>query len=380
MPTLESLDQDDLDQRPSALRRFATRAGWFAGLLLLVIVVTRTVSGSEVGAGLLAPTAPPAAEIVNMPGRRTANGDATSARGLSFDTLIGRSRRVRARLVSQEDVDAYPALLQRFGEDVRRPGIRTVEGAPNGDFAFITLTPWRAKLGSSLNGYRLGLWPAERRAMPSNYDNPVGFIEVVRENEMTWLSTHFRLRDFVTHDQQNVWPKYVVLREELLDKLELVLETLEAQGVPTQRAVVLSGFRSPQYNERGWGEGMAYASRHQYGDAADIIIDANGDGRMDDLNGDGTVDFQDTGVINSAVERVEQRFPDLIGGLGLYHAMGPRGPFAHIDVRGTRARWSNSGKSKRGATTRWDYETPTAPKTGRCLAEGAMAVLCAGVK
>jgi uncharacterized protein YcbK (DUF882 family) len=258
--------------------------------------------------------------------------------------------------------------------------VRTVQGAPAGDFSFITLTPWRAKLGSSLNGYQLGWWPAERRTMPSNYDNPIGFVEVVRENEMTWLSAHFRLRDFVTHDQQDVWPKYVVLREELLDKLELVLETLEAQGVPTQRAVILSGFRSPQYNQRGWGEGMAYASRHQFGDAADIIIDANGDGRMDDLNGDGVVDFQDTGVINSAVERVEQRFPDLTGGLGLYHAMGPRGPFAHIDVRGTRARWTNRGKAKRGATTRFDYPTPASPKTGRCLAEGAMAVLCAGVK
>ena len=379
MSTLEITAQDSTVFPPSPRRRVATHLGLAVALVALVIVVTRTVSGSEVAKGFLSPTAPPPAEIVNMPVRRASLGEAAGTLELSFDSLIGRSRRVRARLVLQDEVEAYPSLLSEFGDAVRRPGIRTISGAPNGDFSFITLTPWRAKLGSSINGYRLGWWPAERRSMPSNYDNPIGFIEVVPENELTWLSAHFRLRDFVTHDQEHVWPKYVVLREELLDKLELVLETLEAQGVPTQRAVILSGFRSPQYNERGWGEGMAYASRHQYGDAADIIMDSNGDGRMDDLNNDGVVDFRDTDVINSAVERVEQRFPDLVGGLGLYRAMGPRGPFAHIDVRGTRARWTNSGAGKR-ATSRWDYESVVAPRTGRCLAEGAMAVLCTGVR
>ena len=103
---------------------------------------------------------------------------------------------------------------------------------------------------------------------------------------------------------------------------------------------MLSGFRAPYYNERIVAEGAARASRHQYGDAADVIIDANGDGRMDDLNGDGRLDLSDTQVILRAVERVEKAHPSLVGGLGLYHAMGTRGPFAHIDVRGTSARWS----------------------------------------
>ena len=44
-------------------------------------------------------------------------------------------------------------------------------------------------------------------------------------------------------------------------------------------------------------------------------------------------------MILRSVERVEKQFPMLVGGLGLYHAMGASGPFAHVDVRGSTARW-----------------------------------------
>ena len=351
------------------------------GIVALVAAVAGTVSGSEVGAGFGNPVAPPLARatIVNNPARahRPAGG-AT----LSFDSLMGRSRRVLVRLVQRDEVMTYPGLLEEFGNEVLQPGVRSMAGAPNGaTFSFITLMPFARKLGTEINGYNVGWWPAEHRVMPTNYDNPIGFVEVTPLNVSTQLSEHFRLSDFVTHDQSTVWPKYVVLREDLLDKLELVLETLQGEGVPANRAVVLSGFRSPQYNQRGFNEGMAFASRHQYGDAADIIIDSNGDGRMDDMNRDGIVDFRDTDVINRAVERVEWRFPDLVGGLGLYHATGPSGPFAHIDVRGKRARWTNSGSGRRRSSSRWEYVSavPNAA-TGRCQAEGAMAVLCAGMR
>ncbi|MEP7344478.1 MAG: hypothetical protein ABI877_04400, partial [Gemmatimonadaceae bacterium] len=314
--------------------------------LTLVSVLSRTVSGSEVVSAFGNPVGPPLprAEIVNNPARPDRVAVPVA---LSFDTLRGRSKRLLVRLVPRDEVMTYPGLLEQFGNEVLQPGVRSVAGAPNGaTFSFITLMPFARKLGTEINGYNVGWWPAEHRAMPTHYDNPIGFVEVTPLNVNTQLSEHFRLRDFVTHDQATLWPKYVVLREDLLDKLELVLETLQAEGVPANRALVLSGFRSPQYNQRGFNEGMAFASRHQYGDAADIIIDSDGDGRMDDMNRDGVVDFRDTDVINRAVERVEGRFPELVGGLGLYHATGPSGPFAHIDVRGIRARWTNSGKSR----------------------------------
>ena len=69
------------------------------------------------------------------------------------------------------------------------------------------------------SGY-IGFWPGERQRVSPEYANPAGFIEVTEGNEDTRLSEHFRLRDFLTHDQKDVWPKFLVLNEDLVDKLE----------------------------------------------------------------------------------------------------------------------------------------------------------------
>lgn len=348
--------------------------------LVAAVPVTRVLAGTD-AASAASPTAPPppkvTAELVNVP-RRSSElvGD------LSYDSLVGYSGQLRARLLTRDDVANVPALTTRYGGAARAPGVRTLAfPRDNSEFAFITLKPWRDKLGSHINTYHVGWWPGENGRMSEHYANPAGFIEVTPAVADLQLSTHFRLADFITHDQERIWPKYVVLREELLDKLELVLLMLQAQGVPTRHVVVLSGFRTPQYNRRASFEGAAYASRHQYGDAADLIIDADRNGRMDDLNRDGVVNFQDTDVIRRAVELVERKYPDLVGGLGLYHATGPRGPFAHIDVRGTRARWTNAGRPSSGATRAVSAGAlAPASAVGKCRAEGDMAVLCARVR
>jgi hypothetical protein len=70
---------------------------------------------------------------------------------------------------------------------------------------------------------------------------------------------------------------------------------------------------------------------------------------MDDLNRDGRVNMADTRVVLAAVERVERKYPDLVGGVGLYHSTGSHGPFAHIDVRGSRARWVNGARVARSS-------------------------------
>lgn len=340
--------------------------------LALAVPVTRAVAVGDLFGNPVAPEGP-RAELVNVPSRRPSSAP-------SFDSLAGRSGQLRVAFLTREDVDRLPSLIDQFGPDARMPGVRAMSHPRDGSaFSFVTLKPWRDKLGSFINTYHVGWWPGERRTMPDNYENPVGFIEVTPENADLRLSTHFTLRSFLTRDQERVWPKYVVMREELLDKLELVLTTLEAQGIPTRHVIVLSGFRTPQYNRRATFEGAAYASRHQYGDAADLIIDADRDGRMDDLNRDGVVDFLDTDVINRAVERVERKFPELVGGLGLYHAMGPSGPFAHIDVRGTRARWSGGGAASRALASKAGTidgpESRVAP-TGTCKAPVEFAYLC----
>jgi uncharacterized protein YcbK (DUF882 family) len=255
--------------------------------------------------------------------------------------MAGHSGKVRFRTLTRASAATLAGFIGTFGERaIRSPGVYRV--AANGTktpFTFIVLRPFGEKRGESLQGYRLGRWPSERWMMGRKYWNPDGFIEVTPVNAGLRLSEHFTLAEFLTHDQRDVWPKYVVLQEPLIDKLELVLADLASHGVPTDRVRVLSGFRAPYYNDRIVAEGAARASRHQYGDAADIIIDADGDGRMDDLNHDGRLDLRDTQVILRSVERVEKAYPALVGGLGLYHAMGSSGPFAHIDVRGTSARW-----------------------------------------
>jgi uncharacterized protein YcbK (DUF882 family) len=209
--------------------------------------------------------------------------------------------------------------------------------------SYLTRHPFTSKVHGRIGQYLMGFWPGERgRVTKGAYKNPEGFVEVTPENQNTLVSEHFRLRDFLTHDQARTWPKYVVLREELVDKLELVIQQLEKQGVVVRRMTVMSGFRTPQYNGPG-GDGRSGVSRHMYGDAADVFVDNDGDGRMDDLNRDGRVDYRDARVILAAAERVERLYPSLAGGVGVYRATAGHGPFAHVDVRGWRARWGLIG-------------------------------------
>ena len=203
--------------------------------------------------------------------------------------------------------------------------------------------PFSSKVNGRIGQYLMGFWPAERRRGTSAaYRNPSGFIEVTRENQNTEVSEHFRVRDFLTKGQVDTWPKYLVLREELVDKLELVIADLNTRGTAVRRMTVMSGFRTPQYNGPG-GDGRSGVSRHMYGDAADVFVDNDGNGRMDDLNRDGRVDHRDARVILDAVERVERQYPALAGGVGVYRANSAHGPFAHVDVRGWRARWGLIG-------------------------------------
>ena len=213
------------------------------------------------------------------------------------------------------------------------------------DFSVITLTPISARRRGRIGLYYIGSWPTERGRRRPGYVTPSGFIEVTPDNQDTPVSDHFALGDFLTHDQQTVWPKYLVLDMRLVDKLELVLLDLENHGYSTNGVHVMSGFRTPQYN-RGGGDptGRATLSRHMYGDASDIFIDNDGNGWMDDLNHDGRVDIKDAQVILAAANRVEREHPGLVGGAGVYPAESGHGPFIHIDVRGYPARWVGTGE------------------------------------
>jgi hypothetical protein len=224
-----------------------------------------------------------------------------------------------------------------------RPGTYTLEVGWDGDARridaalLLVMRPAREQQGARLRGYRIGSYPSRS----GRYAPPAGFIEVTPENRDVHVSRNFRIAQFLTKDQHDVWPKYVLVDPLLLDKLELVLLELRAMGVPADRMHVMSGFRTPQYNVRGVGSGgRAALSRHQYGDAADVWIETHErPGHMADLNGDGRIDAKDARVILEAVECVEAKHPALVGGAGVYGATAAHPPFLHIDVRGQRSRW-----------------------------------------
>jgi uncharacterized protein YcbK (DUF882 family) len=210
---------------------------------------------------------------------------------------------------------------------------------PIGEFSVITRRPLAERKNGRVGLYFIGTWPTERAAR-KGYRTPSGFIEVTPENQDTHVSEHFQLRDFLTKGQTDVWPKYLVLEMKLVDKLELVLADLASRGVRVDGVTVMSGFRTPQYNASGGNTaGRAELSRHMYGDASDVFIDNDGDGWMDDLNGDGRRDVADARFLAAAAERVEKQHPSLIGGVGIYTPGPGHGPFVHIDTRGYRARW-----------------------------------------
>jgi uncharacterized protein YcbK (DUF882 family) len=189
------------------------------------------------------------------------------------------------------------------------------------------MVPFSRKLGDQVNGYRIGWYLAER--LGAGYDRPAGFVEVRPEMLDLPITKHLKLADFVTHDDQgDVWPKYVALNPRLLDKLELIFADLGARVRPGLVVDMHSGFRSPSHNAEV--ENAARDSRHQYGDAADLAVDADGDGR---------ITMTDELLVMLAVERVEERNPDLVGGLGMYTSKRFRTPYVHIDARGKRTRW-----------------------------------------
>jgi uncharacterized protein YcbK (DUF882 family) len=223
-------------------------------------------------------------------------------------------------------------------EAPRSPGIWEIENGLGERVTVITQVPASNARGGRLNGYHIGVYPTAGSGRTDEYAPPEAFVEVTPENRHLPVSTHLTLGQFLTKDQFDVWPKYVALDLRLIDKLELVIQELRAMGVRADRIHVMSGYRTPQYNGPG-GDGRAALSRHMWGDAADVWIDGSGDGEMDDLNGDGRIDIDDAAVIMRAVERVEARHPELVGGAGTYPNAPGRGPYIHIDARGHRSRW-----------------------------------------
>jgi uncharacterized protein YcbK (DUF882 family) len=344
----------------------------FGGLLVTVLMIGWTWSIVEASTRLAdAPPGTPRTMVTSAITRTDAPNAAyltdASLAALAGE-LRGASGKLRARVVpagTPLHADSLPEGAElraqeaeaALGSTAPRAGIWHLAVAigsaikPITDVNLISMRPRSDKRNGRVGLYYLGNWPGEtgrvsapKKAPPDRYRPPSGFIEVTPSNADTRVSEHFRLRDFLTKGQENVWPKFLVLEMRTVDKLELVLSDLASRGIDVSGVRVMSGFRTPQYNKAGGNTaGRAGLSRHMYGDAADVFIDSNRDGVMDDLNRDGRSTIADARVVDQAVDRVEAAHPELVGGTGVYPAASGHGPFIHIDTRGYRARWVGSG-------------------------------------
>jgi hypothetical protein len=264
---------------------------------------------------------------------------------------------VPGEMLRLELVDADPAAVQARFDNVflnptdgvlrlkmpGQPGTHVLElrdAAGDTTMRLNVFVMWRHDPFSNnpLNGYRMGAYPRQPLNGLAVYEAPQAFVEVTRENADLAVSPNFKLKQFLCK-QSDGYPKYVVLRPQLLQKLEMVLAALNEQKPEVTRFTVMSGYRTPTYN-RAIGNGQY--SFHVWGGAADVFVDMSGDGQMDDMNGDGRIDREDAAWLANFVDNLEQagHFGEkLVGGIGIYAPNAAHGPFTHIDARGFRARW-----------------------------------------
>jgi hypothetical protein len=316
--------------------RFGVVVVWAASLLLLIATVART----EIAATKIVPKPRifarvgdqpvygPVGSAFVLPGERVNLRAFVSSLEPRFQVVASGGQ-----LAPTASDDQWTWTAPR-GTGVYPLWIADERGGAGMRVNLFVMVPFaRAKRGS-LNGYAIGRYPRDAAV----YGLPAGFVEVTRENADTPVSPHFRLEQFVCK-QGSGYPKYVVLEPELIAKLERLLALANERGIKASTLHIMSGYRTPRYNHQ---LGNVRYSAHQWGRAADVFVDENDDGVMDDLNHDGRSDFRDIRILSQLAEEIDHGTRgdfNLVGGLGVYHAAEGHGPFVHVDVRGYMARW-----------------------------------------
>lgn len=201
------------------------------------------------------------------------------------------------------------------------------------------LTPFENGKQQSMEGFRVGNYQKELYRGLQTYSAPRGFINLTSELAKVQISPSFSISQFISKQQPGHDATYLLVLPSMLIKLETLLEAANEKGWKASTLYVMSGFRTPYYN-RAIGN-TTTTSRHLYGGAADVWIDGDNNGLMDDLNGDGRIDRNDAVTLAQLAESLAAKggrnWPS--GGIGIYDSTPAHGPFVHIDARGYRARW-----------------------------------------
>ncbi len=121
----------------------------------------------------------------------------------------------------------------------------------------IVLHPFSRLKDGVIERFPIGIYPdpdeAPEQVIPkaarSNYLPPKGFIEVTDSNQKMLVSQHYCLKDFISH-LNTPFPQFIALSPALLLKLEWLTLYLEQYSQnPKARLTILSGFRTPKYNQ-----------------------------------------------------------------------------------------------------------------------------------
>ncbi len=206
---------------------------------------------------------------------------------------------------------------------------------------------------------------------PDKFQPPRAFYLVDDASRDLPVSPHFKLGDFALDYPWFSLGKrqYIALDLGLLRKMEDLIAEFNRAGLPGDSIRIIYAFRPPAYNSSSIAKDGAESlkapfSVHQYGKALDIILDADGDLQLDDLDGDGKVTVRDTIPMMRCVNALDRRYRSekipLYGGAGLYdhHDFWERPvqtPYVHVDVRGFLA--------SDGTLIRWPAQWPDTKET-----------------
>lgn len=188
-----------------------------------------------------------------------------------------------------------------------------------------------------LQAYHQGHLPLDPQPVRDSHllNNDVQYFFLDQRLKQTEWLPGYPLADFVHWDYSasEGQAALAALDFNLVKKLtHLTVELFEA-GVSKRPLRIVSGYHHPEFHRRIKAPPN---SIHPLGKAVDFIVDNNGDGRMDDLNGDGVLSIQDTKPIVSALYRLEKArgtVPGIIGVIELQQSEGPE-VIVHMDVSG----------------------------------------------
>lgn len=270
--------------------------------------------------------------------RRTPAGVVWQAPAQSDACRVSVSIRRQSR-IEDTSLAALQAPVQKSG----------IEG--NWQATFIVRRSFDAKGDGIINGYPVGIYPNPEvdsapggvRENPKAYQPPATLVPVTPATAKLRLTPHLRLGDFSPPEDRDKF-HVIALNPRLVQFLEALCAQLDKEGLKGEGLSILRGYVSPYARQRLVREGIDLVpfSRHQYGDAAVIIVDSDGNGVMDDLTGDGVVDVRDADRLADIVDSL-QRSMSIWGGVGTYarheDPKAPATPCVQLDLRGWRERW-----------------------------------------